>query len=138
MPVFTETIKPKRNGKGDRACHIDKQKFDENYERAFGKSHTPIGGRKKLIYDKKGNPHWVNVDEVRRAVRQVGPSSGISVHGGVLPHQADELRKAVAVAGIDGITVRDDGNVEWVGRENRLKFLRLRGLHDNYEIRGGS
>lgn len=50
---------------------------------------------------------------------------------GCMKHQVPELREFVQGMGIRGVSVLDDGAVEFSSRRGRKEFLKARGMVDN-------
>lgn len=50
---------------------------------------------------------------------------------GCLKAQVPDLREAIARRGIQGVRVRDNGQLEITSRRGRKEVLRMRGFNDN-------
>ena len=50
---------------------------------------------------------------------------------GCMKSQVPEMRAAIRKHGIQGVTVRDSGQLEITSRKGRKELLKMRGLHDS-------
>jgi hypothetical protein len=50
---------------------------------------------------------------------------------GVMKAQVGEMREAIAKRGIQGVRVKDSGQLEFTSRRGRREVIRMRGFNDN-------
>lgn len=93
-----------------------------------------------MIYKINGQP--VSRGEFLRGAKANGiPQAAMNTYRGHAPliseglgcmkAQVGEMREAVRKRGIQGVTVKDSGQVEITSRKGRKELLRMRGFKDN-------
>jgi len=102
-----------------------KIKYKKNGEEVTREEFVASGGNEDFL---------THAFHTANTYRQHDPLVSDSI--GCMKHQVPEMRRVIREHGIQGATVRDNGQVEFTSRRARRDLLRVRGARDHDAMYG--